>query len=95
MDQFRPQHVTVPAPRRSVYARGRYSDKKQAPNRSIRIPDDEYKAIQEAAELLEMTLADFARWMMYYGALEIKNQHSLQGFQDRHDNKSEGLDGFE
>lgn len=79
-EDFRVQKIEIPAPRRSVYARGKASKAKQAPIRSLRIPDEEYKRIQEAAFACDMSMADFVRWCAGYAANHVLDQVRLHGF---------------
>lgn len=80
MSKFIPDALTVPAPRRSTMPRGIHATRKQAPNISIRFPTDELSDIDKAAELCEMTRAEFIRWVSHYAALEVFNQEKFHGY---------------
>ena len=67
-----PQTIAILSPRPSgILPRGRNALKGADPQRNFRCPDDKWKSVQEACELLGMNTAEFARWVTYAAANEV------------------------
>ena len=67
-----PQTIAILSPRPSgILPRGRNALKGADPQRNFRCPDDKWKSVQEACELLGMNTAEFARWVTYAAANSV------------------------
>lgn len=67
-----PQLISILSPRPAgILPRGRNNPKGADPQRNYRCPDDKFKVISEAAELLGMNPAEFARWVAFASANEV------------------------
>lgn len=68
--------VTIMRPMPSVVPRGKHSYKERQPTRSVRIPERELEAINEAAALSGMSRSAFMIWCSYQTALDILRQYN-------------------
>lgn len=67
-----PQLISILSPRPAgVLPRGRNNPKGADPQRNYRCPEDKWKSITEACDLLGMNPAEFARWVTYSAANEV------------------------
>lgn len=67
-----PEKISILSPRPAgVLPRGRNNPKGADPQRNYRCPDDKFKSIQEACDLLGMSAAEFARWVTFLAANEV------------------------
>ncbi len=67
-----PEKISILSPRPAgVLPRGRNNPKGADPQRNYRCPDDKFKSIQEACDLLGMNPAEFARWVTFLAANEV------------------------
>lgn len=66
-----PEHLTIPTPQRGSQVRGRHSKKTTDPHMTIRMPLRFRDSIEKAAKLLDITSAEFIRWVSLMSATRV------------------------
>lgn len=66
-----PEHITIPTPQRGSQVRGRHAKKTTDPHMTIRMPMKFRDTIDKAAKLLDITSAEFIRWVALMSATRV------------------------
>ena len=66
-----PEYITIATPQRGSQVRGRHANKKTDPHMTIRMPLRFRDSIDKAARLLDITSAEFIRWVSLMSATRV------------------------
>jgi hypothetical protein len=73
-----PLKIQIPLPSRIEHKKGPHASNGYGGNLRVRMSNDEYDRVKAEANKLEITIANFCRWVIVYSASALKKHRDLE-----------------